>query len=33
MKHTVGLLSDVVNNELAPAYFVSVFQSLILIEQ
>jgi len=32
MKHTVGLLSDVVNNGLAPAYFVSVFQSLILIE-
>jgi len=25
MKHTVGLLSDVVNNGLAPAYFVSVF--------
>jgi len=32
MKHTVGLLSDVVNNGLAPAYFVSVFQSLIFIE-
>jgi hypothetical protein len=32
MKHTVGLLSDVVNNGLAPAYFVSVFQSSILIE-
>jgi len=32
MKHTVGLLSDVVNNGLAPAYFVSVSQSLILIE-
>jgi hypothetical protein len=25
MKHTVGLLSDVVHNGLAPAYFVSVF--------
>jgi len=25
MKHTVGLLSDVVNNGLAPAYFVRVF--------
>ena len=25
MKHTVGLLSDVVNNRLRPAYFVSVF--------
>jgi len=33
MKHTVGLLSDVVNNRLGPAYFVSVFQSLILIER
>jgi len=33
MKHMVGLLSDVVNNGLAPAYFVSIFQSLILIEQ
>jgi len=33
MKHTVGLLSDVVNNGLRPAYFVSVFQSLILIER
>jgi len=31
MKHTVGLLSDVVNNGLGPAYFVSVFQLLILI--
>jgi len=31
-KHTVGLLFDVVNNGLVPAYFVSVFQSLILIE-
>ena len=25
MKHVVGLLSDVVNNRLGPAYFVSVF--------
>jgi len=25
MKHMVGLLSDVVNNGLGPAYFVSVF--------
>jgi len=25
MKHVVGLLSDVVNNGLGPAYFVSVF--------
>jgi len=33
MKHTVGLLSDVVNNGLGPAYFVSIFQSLILIER
>jgi len=24
MKHTVGLLSDVVNNRLGPAYFVSI---------
>ena len=32
MKHTVGLLSDVVNNGLGPAYFVCVFQSLIFIE-
>jgi len=32
IKHTVGLLSDVVNNGLAPAYFVSVFQSLILTD-
>jgi len=31
-KHTVGFLSDVVNNGLALAYFVCVFQSLILIE-
>jgi len=28
MQHTVGLLSDVVNNRLAPAYFVSVFSVL-----
>jgi len=33
MKHTVGLLSDVVNNGLGPAYFVSVFRALILIER
>ena len=33
MKHTVGLLSDVVSNRLAPAYFVSVLQSLIFIER
>jgi len=32
MKHVVGLLSDVINNGLGPAYFVSVFQSFILIE-
>jgi len=25
MKHVVGLLSDVVNNGLGPAYFVSIF--------
>jgi len=25
MKHVVGLLSDVVNNRLGPAYFLSVF--------
>ena len=31
MKHTVGLLSDIVNNGLGPAYFVSVFRALILI--
>jgi len=30
MKHTVGLLSDVVNNELGPAYFVSISQSFNL---
>jgi len=33
MKHTVGLLSDVVNNGRRPAYFVSVFRALILIER
>jgi len=33
MKHTVGLLSDVVNNGLGQAYFVSIFQSLIFIER
>jgi len=33
MKHTVGLLSDVVNNGLGPTYFVSVFRALILIER
>ena len=33
MKHTVGLLSDVVNNGLRPAKFVSVFRALILIER
>jgi len=33
MKHTVGLLSDVVNNGLEPAYFVIIFQSLILTER
>jgi len=31
-KHTVGLLSDVVNNGLGPAYFVSVFRAFIFIE-
>jgi len=30
MKHTVGLLFDVVNNELGPAYFVSISQSFNL---
>jgi len=25
MKHVVGLLSDIINNGLGPAYFVSVF--------
>ena len=30
MKHTVGLLSDVVNNVLGPAYFVSIFSVLNL---
>jgi len=33
MKHTVGLLSDVVNNGLGQAYFVSVLQSLILVDR
>ena len=32
MKHKVGLLSDVVNNGLRPAYFVSIFRSIIPIE-
>jgi len=32
MKHVVGLLSDVINNGLGPAYFVSIFWSLILID-
>jgi len=32
MKHVVGLLSDIINNGLGPAYFVSVFRSLILME-
>ena len=32
MKHVVGLLSDVINNGLGPAYFVSIFRSLILTE-
>jgi len=32
MKHTVGLLSDVVNNGLRPAYFISILQSLIFME-
>jgi len=32
MKHVVGLLSDIINNRLGPAYFVSVFRSLILME-
>jgi len=32
MKHTVGLLSNVVHNGLGPAYFVSFFQSLVLTE-
>jgi len=30
MKHTVGLLSDVVNNGHGPAYFVSISQSFNL---
>ena len=33
MKHTLGLLSDVVNNGLGLAYFVSIFRSLIFIER
>jgi len=32
MKHVVGLMSEVINNGLGPAYFVSVFRSLILME-
>jgi len=32
MKHVVGHLSDIINNRLGPAYFVSVFRSLILME-
>jgi len=32
MKHVVGLMSDIINNGLGPAYFVSVFGSLILTE-
>jgi len=32
MKHVVGLLSDIINNGLGPAYFVSVFRSFILID-
>ena len=32
MKHVVGLLSDVINNGLGPAYFISIFRSLILID-
>ena len=28
MKHVVGLLSDVINNGLGPAYFVSIFSVL-----
>jgi len=31
MKQVVGLLSDVVNNGLGPAYFVSVFGTLVAI--
>jgi len=31
MKHVVGLLSDVVHNGLGPAYFVSVFGTLVAI--
>jgi len=32
MKHVVGLLLDVINNGLGPAYFVSIFRSLILVD-
>jgi len=32
MKHVVGLLSDIINNGLRPAYFVSIFRSLSLID-
>jgi len=32
MNHMVGLLSDVINNGLGPAYFVSILRSLILID-
>ena len=32
MKHVVGLLSDIIDNGLGPAYFVSVFRSLIFME-
>ena len=31
MKHVVGLLSDIVNNGLGPAYFVSAFGTLVSI--
>jgi len=31
MKHVVGLLSDIINNGLEPAYFVSAFRSLTLM--
>jgi len=33
LKHVVGLLSDVVNNGLGPAYFVSVFWVLTLVDR
>jgi len=32
MKHVVGLLSDIINNGLGPAYYVSVCRSLIFME-